>query len=300
MLKRSIAALVCLSLLCLGTMPLAAQLTEIKFIGTAQSFHQLIGGSWWVVRVEQVVFGPQPCTTELRVITWTSGTPPLIWGYVDPEIKPNDRVQVYGRYLTDPHKESGCYVTLEWSGLYGSSLYFIRLPLEVLAADIIIEPVAPTTADEIKATVTVTFSKEFSNECFASAQLSDLKRQGGRFSVTAGEIRPEVACILVYRPTRVGQRTYILGRLAAGTYTFELYDFSRLVQSRSFTVAQAEQTIERALDLNGNNIIDDPEIIQAIHWWIRQEPVPGTNGQRISDATMIELLDLWIHGYSLE
>lgn len=268
---------------------------EIRFVGIAQSFQQLIGASWWLVRVERVISGPQPCAQELRVVAWTSATLPVEWGYVDPSIKPNDKVHVYGRYVTEA--EDGCFVTLEWSAAQSPSLYFIRLPLEVIAAEIAVSPVAPTTADEITLTVRATFSKEFSNECFAAAQLSDVKPEGNRFIVTAWEIWPGKACILVYRPTRTGQRTYSLGKLPAGTYTVELHDFARIAQSVTFVVTQAGPlSIERALDENGNNTIDDPEIIRAINLWIRQEPVPGTGGQVISDATIIRLLNLWIKG----
>jgi hypothetical protein len=269
---------------------------ELRFTGTAEAFQSAIGGSWWVVTVEKVTSGPQPCSNRLRVVTWTSAAPPVEWGYSDPEIKPNDRVQVYGRYVTE---DSGCYVTLQWSAMQSPSLYFIRLPVDVVSAEIALSPTAPTAADEITLTVTVTFSKEFGNECFAAAQLSNVRREGDKFLVTAWEIWPDIACILIYRPTRVGQRTYTLGRLAAGTYTVELHDFVGRAQSYTFTVTQVGQSIERALDQNGNRKIDDPEIINAINLWIRQGPVPGTGGQTISDAKIIQLLNLWITGEAI-
>ncbi|MCS6903060.1 MAG: hypothetical protein RML48_07595 [Candidatus Bipolaricaulota bacterium] len=293
MSKRLIACL--LLALALSPTTTYAELNLVKFIGIAQSFQQRIGGSSWLVRVERVISGPQPCAQEIRVVTWTSAAPPIEWGYTDSEIKPNDRVYVYGRYVTDPFEESGCFVTLEWTGFQSPSLYFIRLPIEVVSAEIALSPAAPTTADEITLTVRATFSKEFSNECFAAAQLSNVKRQGNRFVVTAWEIWPEIVCILIYRPTRTGQRTYSLGRLAPGTYTVELQDFSRVAQSVTFTVTQAGPlSVERALDEDNNNRIDDPEIIRAINLWIRQQPVPETGGQVINDATIIRLLNLWI------
>lgn len=298
MSKRFLVFLCALAASAIG--PSAAELNQIKFVGIAQAFQQLIGGSWWLVRVERVISGPQPCAQELRVVTWTSAAPPVSWGYADPEIKPNDRVHVYGRYVTDPYEESGCYVTLEWTSSQSPSLYFIRLPVEIVAAEIAVSPTAPTAADEITLMVTVTFSKEFDNECFAAAQLSDVQRQGGRFVITAWEIWPEKACMLVYRPTRVGQRTYSLGRLPAGTYTVELHDFAGIVQRYTFTVTQAGLlSIERALDENRNGTIDDPEIIRAIDLWIRQEPVPGTGGQVISDAAIIRIINLWIRRESV-
>jgi len=54
-----------------------------------------------------------------------------------------------------------------------------------------------------------------------------------------------------------------------------------------------EMTIEEALDENNNNIIDDPEILKAITYWISGEEVPGTDGQTIDDAKMLELLHIW-------
>ncbi len=296
MFKRLIVLASVLLVLALVPQTMSAMDGEIRFVGIAESFYQLIGGSWWLVRVERVISGPQPCAQELRVITWTSAAPPITWGYVDSEIKPNDRVQVYGRYVTEG---GSCSVTLEWSAQHSPSLYFMRLPVEVVAAEVAISPAAPTTADEITLTVTATFSKEFGNECFAAAQLSNIKHEGNRFVVTAWEIWPEIACILVYRPTRTGQRTYSLGQLAAGTYTVEVHDFTGVARSVTFTVTQAGQSLERALDENGNGRIDDPEIIRAINLWIRQGPVPGTGGQIITDAAIIRLLNLWIKGESI-
>ncbi len=273
--------------------PWLGELIEIKLTGTAQSFQQLIGGSWWIVRVDRVISGPQPCSEELKVITWTSAAPPVLWGNADPEIKPNDRVQVYGRYT----EEAGeCSVTL-----MGSEQYFIRLPIELRSAQIEIRPSSPTTDDEIEVTLRAEFNREFGNPCFAGAQLASLKREdAATFSVTAGEVPPGLACILIYDPTKVGQYTHKLGKLPAGEYLFKLYDFEKLFISEPFQVREAARSIERALDANGNRQLDDPEIIRAINLWIRQEPVPGTGGRRITDATMLALLDLWVKERPIE
>ncbi|MGQ9734901.1 MAG: right-handed parallel beta-helix repeat-containing protein [Candidatus Bipolaricaulia bacterium] len=60
--------------------------------------------------------------------------------------------------------------------------------------------------------------------------------------------------------------------------------------------AQAQtMTIEQALDTNGNGYLDDPEILQAIEYWVNGLPVPGTGGQTISDAKVLELIALWIN-----
>ncbi len=270
------------------------ELLEIKLTGTAQSFQQLMGGSWWIVRVDRVISGPQPCSEELRVITWTSAAPPVLWGNADPEIKSNDRVQVYGRYI----EEAGeCSVTL-----MGSEQYFIRLPIELRSAQIEIRPSSPTTDDEIEVTLRAEFNREFGNSCFAGAQLAFLKREdAATFAVTAGEVPPGLACILVYRPTTVGQYTHQLGKLPAGEYLFKLYDFEKLFISEPFQVRESMHSIiARALDENSNRRLDDPEIIRAINLWIRQEPAPGTGGRRITDATMLTLLDLWVKERPIE
>lgn len=59
---------------------------------------------------------------------------------------------------------------------------------------------------------------------------------------------------------------------------------------------RGEKTIEEALDLNQNHLIDDNEILQAISYWIAGELVPGTDGKIIDDAKILELMDMWIKG----
>lgn len=55
------------------------------------------------------------------------------------------------------------------------------------------------------------------------------------------------------------------------------------------------KTIEQALDTDGDKIIGDLEILQALQLWIKQQTVPGTN-QVIDDLTMLALLQKWIKG----
>ncbi len=291
MSRRLWAVLLGCLALAVGLQTESAELLEIRFTGTAESFQQMIGASWWSVRVDKIVSGSPPCSNQLRVITWTSAAPPVIWGSADSEIKPKDRVQIYGRYLNET---DGCFVTL-----MGSAQYYMRLPIELVSAEIEIQPSSPTTEDAIEVTLTVTFAREFGNWCFAAAQLSLLKREAQIFSVTAGEVKPDTVCILIYAPTKVGKYTHNLGRLTAGNYLFNLYDFERLFLSKPFTVV-AGTPIERALDRNGDKRIDDLEMLTAIQLWISQAPVPGSGGQRISDAKIIELLDLWIKGRPIE
>jgi len=57
--------------------------------------------------------------------------------------------------------------------------------------------------------------------------------------------------------------------------------------------SSGSKTIEAALDTNGNRILDDDEILRALQYWSSGEEVPGTDGQTIDDAKMLELLHIW-------
>jgi hypothetical protein len=60
------------------------------------------------------------------------------------------------------------------------------------------------------------------------------------------------------------------------------------------TVQPADgQTIQRAIDTNNNNIIDDTEILQAIEYWRNDEQVPETSGRTINDIKILELIEMW-------
>ncbi len=90
---------------------------DIRFSGTAiESIEATMPGapSGWVVQVDEVFSGPQPCNGQLNV-TIAAVAPP--WGYMDPDIAEGDQVRVYGRY-TSP---DGCDVSL-----IGSDDYYIQ------------------------------------------------------------------------------------------------------------------------------------------------------------------------------
>lgn len=55
----------------------------------------------------------------------------------------------------------------------------------------------------------------------------------------------------------------------------------------------------QAIDENGNNRIDDPEILRAVGLWVVDLEVPGTNGERIRDPQVRDLIRLWVTGASL-
>lgn len=58
-------------------------------------------------------------------------------------------------------------------------------------------------------------------------------------------------------------------------------------------------TVEQALDLNDNFIIDDDEVITAISFWVLGTPVEGTE-LVIGDDQIIGLIELWILGAPFE
>ncbi|MEM4723527.1 MAG: hypothetical protein QXP01_00780 [Candidatus Hadarchaeum sp.] len=62
--------------------------------------------------------------------------------------------------------------------------------------------------------------------------------------------------------------------------------------SGSFSVP----TIAQAIDENHNEVIDDLEIINALHLWTKGAEIPKLSHTTIDDAAMLELLSLWIKG----
>ncbi len=64
----------------------------------------------------------------------------------------------------------------------------------------------------------------------------------------------------------------------------------------------SEATVVRiasALDANGNNTLDDEEMLAAIRLWIAGDPAPGTD-LSISDAIIRSLLIIWIQGKPIQ
>ena len=105
----------------LVTNPAKAPLEEeIGFYGTAIAYYKKSGigaPTYWTVQVDRIRTGPEPCSSQIDVITYYARSPPP-WGYVDPDIKQGDNVEVYGKYLED---QEGCHVILG-----GSTGYYIR------------------------------------------------------------------------------------------------------------------------------------------------------------------------------
>ena len=94
---------------------------EIRFTGTAIEYFNMniggmVGAPWgWIVCVNDVISGPQPCNNQLNV-TLQAVAPPV--GYMDPNITEGDMVEVYGCYYGD---QDICSVSLA-----GHEEYHIR------------------------------------------------------------------------------------------------------------------------------------------------------------------------------
>lgn len=60
-----------------------------------------------------------------------------------------------------------------------------------------------------------------------------------------------------------------------------------------FSLGAQAATLEQAIDTNGNGIIDDAEIMAAVHYWITGQLVPTSGGQIIDDQEVLKLVALW-------
>lgn len=77
---------------------------------------------YWMVKVNEVLMGPEPCAEEIRVVTYQATPPP--WGTADSDLLEGDKVWINGRYQTE---EQGCEITLQ-----GSDEYYLRkYPAEI-------------------------------------------------------------------------------------------------------------------------------------------------------------------------
>jgi hypothetical protein len=76
-------------------------------------------------------------------------------------------------------------------------------------------------------------------------------------------------------------------------YVFEPHRFYDLTLVEGIG-PHPDLSIEKALDKNDNNLIDDPEFMEAIDYWISGREVPGTGGLTITDAKILELMRLWV------
>ena len=92
---------------------------DIQFVGTLLNLtegNKPGAPDYWIVKVDEMLLGPQPCNDTIKVVIYQSSAPP--WGTADKDVKPGDKVWVSGRYVTG---EPGCEVTLQ-----GSDQYYLR------------------------------------------------------------------------------------------------------------------------------------------------------------------------------
>jgi len=81
----------------------------------------------------------------------------------------------------------------------------------------------------------------------------------------------------------------------------ELYvtGFDGSVYHLETTEADNATTVALALDVNGNLLLDDDEVLTAIQLWATQTPLPGSN-VLIDDATIKALVKRWATGARLQ
>jgi hypothetical protein len=102
-------------------------------------------------------------------------------------------------------------------------------------------------------------------------------------------------------PCRIveASHTYYLGRFRPGYYHFRLLRCQDPLSSICLRMWQEEfevtGTIEEKININGNERIDDDEILFAVELWIEGVPIPGTS-LVIDDTAILRLIDLWITG----
>jgi len=68
--------------------------------------------------------------------------------------------------------------------------------------------------------------------------------------------------------------------------------------SGSGPLGLASATVEQVVDQNGNCLLEDSEILQAVGYWITGEPVPKA-GSTIDDSKILELMTLWVSNESI-
>lgn len=93
----------------------------ILFLGTITDGPQVLFGSkWCVVTVDEVISGPYPNCTQVKVILYTS--PLFPWGYFEANLSVGDRVEVFGNYSYNPAIDE-CTVSLNGNADYHIAKY---------------------------------------------------------------------------------------------------------------------------------------------------------------------------------
>jgi len=140
---------------------------EVKFIGTAIKYNEVVdmpgNYPWWDVSVDEIISGPSELKGHTVSVSFFTllvpGSDPC--GYMDPNIKSGDKVEVYGWY----HGINA--VTI-----YPSDDYYIRVEEkkpDLIIKDISWSPSNPNMGD------TITFTVKIKNQGSGSAGSSTVK-----------------------------------------------------------------------------------------------------------------------------
>jgi hypothetical protein len=120
-IERALAIALIAAILCPSVTVVADPGEEIVFLGTiTDGPHQLIGSKWCVVAVDEVISGPYPNCTLVKVIRYTS--PPFPWGYFEANLSVGDRVEVLGNYRYNSAIDE-CSVSLNGNADYHIANY---------------------------------------------------------------------------------------------------------------------------------------------------------------------------------
>ncbi|HDS45316.1 MAG TPA: hypothetical protein ENN68_04360 [Methanomicrobia archaeon] len=112
----ALAIVLLATILCSAVAVLADPGEEILFLGTiTDGPHALPGAKWCMVTVDQVISGPYPNCTEVKVRLYIS--PPFPWGYFETTLSAGDRVEVFGKYSEE------CTVSLNGNADYYITKY---------------------------------------------------------------------------------------------------------------------------------------------------------------------------------
>jgi len=87
------------------------------------------------------------------------------------------------------------------------------------------------------------------------------------------------------------------------TVTIEATDTAGNVQTANTNSLELVETttvsIPETIDADGNGVIGDFEILEAIRLWRTGEKVPNTGGKTISDFKVLDLISTWRQGASV-
>jgi len=120
--------------------------SEIKFTGTAVEHFSGIGAWGWTVRADEIISGPSELQGHTLAAYLASVNPDEYpYGYIDPNIEPEDKVEVYGLYQGEDNV-----------ALFGSKDYYIKKSPG--GGSIKITSVSPPPGTTLNAGDTVTFT----------------------------------------------------------------------------------------------------------------------------------------------